>query len=281
MHQSLLSGEYQHATLPAVAFGQEAQADSMTDAVLVVRFSLLEGKTFADAVDVLGEGARMTELFIYFASYVLMFCIYMHGLFNVATDATTIEMTPVEEFATPSRRSLVVQDALIDSVTGKVKGKEMVVKVLPLPPLLQGVTSCASGMSVLGKSPSPNGGRATVKTHGKQLANGGRATVKTHGKQMANGPRAAGKVSGKKPKKPADNRKRAKGVKRARQRPESDKDGICSTCGKHGKKASAGDRRVKPHMKHCGMRDKAGDACSGCGEEGKSLQHTKLCGYYR
>jgi len=69
-------------------------------------------------------------------------------------------------------------------------------------------------------------------------------------------------------------------VKRARQRSESDKDGICSTCRKRGKKASAGEQ-VKKHMKHCGMRDKAGDACSGCREEGKSLQHTKLCGYYR
>ena len=80
---------------------------------------------------------------------------------------------PVEGFATPSRRSLVVQDALTDSVTGKVQGKEMVVKVLPLPPLLQGVTSCASGMSVLGTSGA--GGQATVKSHGKQIANGPRA----------------------------------------------------------------------------------------------------------
>ena len=46
--QSLLSGDYKHATLPAVPFGEEA--DSMTDAVLVVRFSLLKGSSFAEAV---------------------------------------------------------------------------------------------------------------------------------------------------------------------------------------------------------------------------------------
>ena len=82
------------------------------------------------------------------------------------------------------------------------------------------------------------------------------------------------------PRKPDDNRNRARGVKEALQRPESDKDGICSGCGKRGKKASAGARQANRHMVHCGVRAKVGGKCTGCKIEGKALQHTRQCGYH-
>ena len=41
-----------------------------------------------------------------------------------------------------------------------------------------------------------NGGRATVESHGPQMANGPRATVESHGPQMANRTRAGGRVGG-------------------------------------------------------------------------------------
>ena len=40
------------------------------------------------------------------------------------------------------------------------------------------------------------GGRATVESHGPQLANGPRATVESHGPQLGNGGRVTGRATG-------------------------------------------------------------------------------------
>jgi len=56
------------------------------------------------------------------------------------------------------------------------------------------VERCEGGASY--STPSQRGGRATVESHGPQMANGPRATVESHGPQMANRTRAGGRVGG-------------------------------------------------------------------------------------
>ena len=142
IERQFLSGAWEHATLPAVPFGQEG-SNPVTDVVVVLRYKFLSGKTSENAF--------------------------------TALSATQLNPKVEENFVIPTRGSAAVARSLTDIIEGNVRGEKVEISVLPLPPLLQRLraTSFASGMSILGKSGA--GGKATVKSHGKQLANGGKA----------------------------------------------------------------------------------------------------------
>jgi len=138
--KGFLSGKWEHATLPAVPFGQEV---SKNIAIVVLRYKLLLGKAPQDVIS--------------------------------ALSATKLETKVVKNLVLPGRKSPAVISCLTDEVKGKVKGETIVLKVLLLPPLLEGGKTSASGLSVLGKSGA--GAKVSGKAQMGEFRAGERDTV--------------------------------------------------------------------------------------------------------